>query len=136
MLIKKHTFSVELYSAFGTVAKLVVDRKMVFNEKFDIPTTMELTRSIHKINWSLWSPYKKFCYFYGVARSICIFWQLPAFRDDQSLSFWSFFSCVYVSAYVLLTSYTIHYYIMCSQFEKSLPCTCLLGPLIAVSFEC
>lgn len=110
---------------------------MVFNKKFDIPSVLELIRSIPNIwnTWSLKSPYKKFCYFYGVGRAVSEYLQCPVYKDDQTLCWWIYFSPVYIGGYMLLAIYTMYYYFTISEFHKSLPCTCLFGPVFAVSFQ-
>lgn len=110
----------------------------VVNSKFEIPSVMELIRSLPTVrhDWRLKTPYKKFCYFYAYGRLFGNLMQMPMFKDDQTLCWWSYFAYFYYFFHPLLAMYTAYYYITISEYSKSLPCTCLLiGPLIAVSFQ-
>lgn len=129
-------FAVDSRPSF--VAVLPLEKMNVVNLRFDIPTSMELIRSIPTIrhDWRFKSPYRKFCYFYGWGRMLGTYLQVPIFEDDQRLCWWSYFGYFYYLTHTLLATYTIYYYSMRSEYSKAFPCTILLiGPLIAVKIK-
>lgn len=110
---------------------------MVLNEKLPIPSFLDLIRSLPTIRteWSLKTPLQKWCYFYGIGRMVIKPVQVPVFEEDQTLSWLSYQMCVYVGSYILLAIYTFYYHLIRGEMVKCLPCTCLLGLVIAVSLK-
>lgn len=61
---------------------------MVLNEKFTIPTVLELFRSLRTIRTdsSLKIPLQKWSYIYGMGKVACIILAIPTYEEDQTLS--------------------------------------------------
>lgn len=103
---------------------------MVFNEKFNIPSTRELIKMlINSEAWKSKTPLQKWSYLYGIARSLNNVIKMTPYKEDQTLSWFSYYPLFYVSVHFILMMYTIAYYLPNGEFDKFLPCTCVfVGP--------
>lgn len=111
--------------------------KMVLNEKLPIPSVWELFQSIPNIRleWCLKTPLQKWSYLYGIGKATCLIVKIPFYEEDQTLSLWAYQGIVYIGAYFILAIYTLFYHFIRDESIKCLPCTCLLGLIIAVSLK-
>lgn len=123
------------YIVEGIHSYYAVLKEMVLNEQLKIPSLRELLKiTFNKDEWQLQSPFKKWCYLYGIGRSCVNTIGYTAFKDDQSLSWLMPVPFIYIGLYTILAIYTAFYYINKGEPFKCLPCTCLMvGPLFAVS---
>lgn len=116
-------------------SNLALHMKMKISEKSAIPTFLDLVKMMPTIrrDWYLKTPLEKWCFLYGIGKFSCDSVDLAVFRDDQTLSLYSYFVLMYTIAYVLLAIHTFIYFTMAGEFSRCLPCTCLLvGPILGV----
>lgn len=106
----------------------------MLNEKLKIPSLRELIKiTFNRRKWSSKTPYKKWCYLYGIGRAFFSTIGIKAYQDDQSLSWIAFIPFVSTAAYTILAIYTVIYFVSHGEPFKCLPCTCLLvGPVYCV----
>lgn len=108
---------------------------MLSNKRLKIPTVRELIKSIPSIRreWKYKTPLEKWRYFFAVGKAALGLAAIPLYEINQTLCFYSYFLFYYGGAYILLTLYTLYYYVVRSEFPKCLPCTCMLGLILSVS---
>lgn len=109
---------------------------MTVNKKLVIPTARELFQSIRTIrtDWQLKSPLQKWCYLYAIGKASLAVMFIPLFEEDQTLHWFATEGGIVAAIHILLCAYTICYHTIGGELAKGLPCTCLLGCTIAVSW--
>lgn len=107
----------------------------VLNNKFNIPTTLELIKILVNMKaWKSKTPFQKWSYLYGVGRSFCNLIKMTTFIEDQTLCWISYYPLVFVPVHLILVIYTIVYYISNGEPSKCLPCTVVfVGPVCGVN---
>lgn len=108
---------------------------MVLNEKFKILSAGEIARSAFNIKreWKLKNPFEKYCYMYSLGKLMSSFLRLPLFLEDPThVHLFAYFAFSYIVTEIVLSIYTICYYVMNGNFLMALPCTCMLGIIVGV----
>lgn len=108
---------------------------MILNAKFKVLTARELLESIPNAQrkWKLRTPLQKWCYLYSIGKAACDLVCMPAFQENvKNVHWFGYFFVVYTTSTVVLTFYTVFYYIYHGEFQLCLPSTCLLAILIGV----
>lgn len=114
------------------------DSKMPLNKKIEILSTVELLKSFRYIRqeWRNKTPYQKWCYLYNIGKTTFKITNYPLYQIDQKLKPLSHLILALIGLVAALEIYTLHFYIIRGEFQKSFPSTCFLsGPLLAVSFQ-
>lgn len=114
----------------------VFQLNMILNAKFKVLTPHELLNSIPNVRgkWSVKTPMEKWCYLYSIGKAACDLVCIPAFQENvKNIHWFGYFFLVYMTSTVVLTAYTVFYYIYRGEFQMCLPSTCLLAILIGVS---
>lgn len=110
-------------------------QKMVVNSKFKTLTARELFKSIPNAarDWKYKNPMQKWCYFYSIGKIPMNFVRVPLFTENQDDVHWfGYFTFVYFSATIMLSLYTIIYYLWRGDLQSPLSSTCLASQVLGV----
>ena len=108
---------------------------MILNPKFKLQTVWELLESIPNARrkWKSKTPMQKWCFLYSIGKAACDLVCMPAFQENVDHIHWfGYFFMVYLTSTVVLTIYTVVYYMYHGEFQMCLPSTCLLAILVGV----
>ena len=110
---------------------------MVLNVEIKALSPIELLKSVRSIwrEWKYKTPYQKWCYLYSFGRISFALADLPLFRNDQKLHWYSYFAFAYIGFYGICVIYTAYYFISLGEFMKILPSTCLFIVVTTVSIQ-
>lgn len=108
---------------------------MALNKKFKLLPAIEFLKGIPngKRDWKSKTPFGKWCYFYNCGRIASDFAGAPLFRENVKDVHWTgYISFIYIVFDILLSIYTLCYYMMHGGLFMGLPSTCLMSVFIAV----
>lgn len=107
---------------------------MVLNKEFDIPSTNEILKvAVNRGTWKSKTPLQKWSYFYGIGRLLVCPLKLTTYQEDQTLSWFSYYSLFYCGLHAICVVCTGIHYILLGEPKNFLPCTCMfVGPVCGV----
>lgn len=109
----------------------------MLNEKLEIPSVRELAKvTMNRSEWTSKTPFKKWCFLYGIGSAVNKTIGITLFTEDQTLSWLAFLPFATITIYTVLAIYTVFYFSSHGEPFKCLPCTCILiGPLYSVRIK-
>lgn len=126
LIIKGRTKAID-----GSVVKMKLNKKLpILSIRELLHTTISNLTLKHY--WKRRTPLQKWSYLYGIGRQALNLTGIRSFREDHSLSLYSYFGISYLGAYMLLAAYTMVYYIHKGEIVRGLECMCIFGPVVAV----
>lgn len=112
---------------------------MVLNSKFKLLTVRELFKSMPSIKreWKWKTPMQKWCFLYSIGKAACSLIRVAVFQEHATNIHWfGYFSFVYVTIDMILSLYTVCYYINHGEMILGLPSTCIAALVCGVRYIC